>query len=273
MDPRTQGALLLAVGGVALRLAVSGTALNFIKPGYVPLLGVSGGVLVVLGAITLWTALREPRPGHAAAHAHDGLDHDGHDHDGLLLAGPEPVDVGTPSQHHAHGHDHSRGPRVAWMLAAPLFAVLLIAPPPLGSYAAARQSGVVRPTTSAFPDLPAAVDGAVPLSLGEYAARALYDTDRSLEGQRVRLVGFVSEVLPDGFVLTRFAMSCCAADGTAVNVEVRGGEAPPVDQWVEVDGTWVQRPDHVIGELTADPPILEAAATRPVPQPAQPYES
>lgn len=113
MDERAQGALLLAVAGVAVRLGLSGSALDYIKPSYVPLLIASGVVIGVLGALVLARAIR-------------ALD-DPHDHD--------------EASDHGHGHDHSSAPRIAWMLAAPLFAVLLVAPPPLGAFAANRQSG------------------------------------------------------------------------------------------------------------------------------------
>lgn len=253
MDQRTQGALLLAVGGVSVRLGLTGTALNFIKPGYVPLLVAAGVILLVMGAVTLVAALRETHdPGRPA----------------------EPDLEAQTGTLEPHGHDHSSGPKVAWMLAAPLFAILLIAPPPLGAFAAARQSGAIRAATTSFPELPAAEDGAIPMSLGDFAARGLYDTERSLEGERVRLTGFVSGSAEQGWMLTRFALSCCAADGTAVDVQVLGGgPAPPVDTWVEVEGTWTPRPGHEIGELTAEAPMLEATSVTPIPQPEQPYES
>jgi uncharacterized repeat protein (TIGR03943 family) len=273
MDARTQGALLLAVGGVAVRLGVTGTALNFIRPAYVPLLVAAGVVLLALGGATLWRALRDPD----APHDHGGHEvaegHDAANHDSVLAEVPVHGATGLPPDD-GHGHDHGRGPRVAWLLAAPLFAVLLIAPPPLGSYAAARQSGAVLESNTVFGDLPAPVDGAVELGVADYATRALYDVDRTLEDQPVRLLGFVSEVKADRWVLTRFSISCCAADGRPVNVEILGGPPPPaIDQWVEVEGTWEPRPDHEVGELTTDPPLLQAESFRQVPQPEQPYES
>lgn len=254
MDQRAQGALMMAVGGVAVRLGVTGAALSYIKASYVPLLVAAGICSAALGAVTLWRTLRDPEPVAAEA-----MHHDVHTH---------------PLVDDGHGHDHSHGPRIAWFLAVPLFAILLIAPPPLGSFAANRQGGIVVAPTSVWPELPDAVDGAVPLDLGDYASRALYDTDLSLAGETVRLVGFSSGSIDGGFTLTRFVLSCCAADGTAINIAVLTDQpAPATDQWVEVVGRWRNRDGHLIGEPTAEPPILEAESVIAVPAPDQPYET
>lgn len=260
MDARTQGALLLAVGGVTVRLALTDAALTYIRPEYVPLQLIGGAVLLVLGAVTLARALRQPHP---------AIDHDRAAEQGI------PADDGRIDDVHVDGgHDHEGGPRIAWMLAAPLFAILLIAPPPLGSFAANRQSGVIQSSASSYPPLPAATDGAVDLTLGDYTVRALYDTERSLADQRVRLTGFVSGTTERGWTLTRFALNCCAADGTAIDVEVVTDQpAPPVDQWVTVEGFWRSRAGHEIGELTADPPLLLLDELEPVTQPTEPYET
>lgn len=248
MDGRTQGAVMLAVGGVIIRLGVTDAALTYIRPEYVPLQLIAGAILLVLGAVTLARALRAP-------------------------AGP--VDHADGDDAHGAGHAHGEGgPRVAWMLAAPLFAILLIAPPPLGSFAANRQSGVIQSAASSYPPLPPATDGAVDLALGDYTVRALYDAERSLEDQRVRLTGFVSGTVDGGWTLTRFALNCCAADGTAIDVEVVTDEPPPpVDTWVTVEGTWRNRAGHQIGDLTADPPLIVPDAVVIVDQPTEPYET
>ncbi|HUG83900.1 MAG TPA: hypothetical protein VMM13_05010, partial [Euzebya sp.] len=104
-----------------------------------------------------------------------------------------------------------------------------------------------------------------------------YDTERSLEGQRVRLTGFVSREVTGGegtWLLTRFALNCCAADGTAINVEViHDGPMPPVEQWVVVEGTWRHREGHEIGTLSADPPLVVVESLQLVDQPVEPYET
>ncbi|MBW3609791.1 MAG: TIGR03943 family protein [Actinobacteria bacterium] len=249
MDERTQGALLLAVGGITIRLGVTDAALAYVKPGIQPLLAVAGGFLVVIGLLTVIRAFRG-KP--------DELDLHGH-------------------ADHGHGHQPGHGPAVAWLLTLPLLALLLIAPPPLGAFAASRQSD--RPpavTGSDFGPLPEpAADGAIPMKVSEYVYRALYDEQESLKGKTVRLTGFVTTAEEPGaaFQLTRFMLACCAADGQAVNVVVRTDQpAPPVDTWLELDGTWVEREGHETGELTLTSPLIQATSFRQIEQPAQPYE-
>ena len=249
MDERTQGALLLAVGGIAIRLGVTDAALAYVKPGIRPPLTVAGVFLAVIGLVTVVRAFRGAR---------DDLDLHGHADDG-------------------HGHQPGHGPGVAWLLTLPLLALLLIAPPPLGAFAASRQSNrpLAAPSASFGPLPAAAADGAIPMKLTDFSYRALYDEDRSLEGKTIRLTGFVTKAEEPGaaFQLTRFVLACCAADGQAIKVAVRTDQPPPpADTWLEIDGTWVQREGHKVGDLSLESPIIQAVAIRPIPQPAQPYE-
>lgn len=261
MDERTQGALLLAVGGIALRLGLTDVALAYVKAGMQPLLVAAGAVLVGLGAHALWKAFRNPEPDRATTPDHAAL----HGYSALDPETDEPA---------ADVHAHAHGPGSAWLLVLPLLALLLIAPPALGSYAAERQSD--RPPVTdrtAYPPLPDPVDGAVELTLTEYAFRAIYDEDRSLEGERVRLVGFVSRSeQPGTYLLTRFRLQCCAADATAISVEVVGDRAWPADTWLEVEGRWRPHPDPEPAARFDQPPLLEALETREIPAPSQPYE-
>jgi len=61
-------------------------------------------------------------------------------------------------------------------------------------------------------------------------------------------------------------------DGRAVDVVLADGAAPPLDSWLEVEGTWVPRAGVEPGEATVEPPVLEVASRRAVEPPAQPYE-
>jgi uncharacterized repeat protein (TIGR03943 family) len=259
VDERTQGALLLAVGGVALRLGLTDAALSYVKAGLQPLLIITGVVLVVLGAAAVLHAFRvDPAVEHEV--------HDNHGH--AAPAGPAPE-----GHHDGHGHA-GHGPGVAWLMVLPLLAILLVAPPPLGAFAAGRQSDRPPTTTqTTYPPLPDAVEGAVPLTMSEYVFRALYDEDRSLEGQRIRLTGFVSETGAEGYELTRFVLNCCAADGRPVSVVVTGDAQPrAADTWLEVEGTWQPREGVEPGEASAQAPLFVAESAHEVAQPDQPYE-
>lgn len=270
MDERTQGALLLSVGGVALRLGLTDAALSYVRPGLQPLLTVAGALLCLLGAVAVWRAFAAERAATHAAAAGDGLEGE------RGSEAPAAVAVVAVDDHGGHRHDHGgTGPAVGWLLVLPLLALLLVAPPPLGAFAAARQSNVIPvDTTSVYGPLPAEEDGAVPLTFSSFVYRALYDEQRSLLDARVRLTGFVSDVDAEGgYQLSRFIVGCCAADGRAIDVVLADSEAPPpLDTWLEVEGTWLPRAGIEPGAATVEPPVLEVASRRPISAPAQPYE-
>jgi uncharacterized repeat protein (TIGR03943 family) len=193
-----------------------------------------------------------------------------------------------------HGRDQDRhplhGPRVAWLLALPPLALVLIAPPALGAFAASRQAVRPPPTNQISPAQPAAAsadaglfppllppsDGAaVPLTLAEYMVRD-YEAPHTLAGVRIRLVGFVTPQRPgrDGYLLTRFAINCCAADATALKVAIHGDPVPRApDTWLEVEGRWQQRTGGDPNQPAFETPVLLAESIRVVEQPSPPYES
>ena len=242
---RSQAAIVVTVGAMALYLGRSDAALAYVKAGLQPLLVVSGVVLVGLGLVGV------------VGHGRD-----------------------------QHG-DQPHGPRVAWLLVLPPLALVLVAPPALGAFAASRQpirppptiqaspTGPVAPSSDPFPPLIPPSDGtAVPMPLAEYLARD-YEEPHTLAGVRIRLLGFVTpqDHGRDGYLLTRFAISCCAADATALRVAIRGDRvvrAP--DTWLEVAGRWQQRTDDGPDHTAADTAVLLAESVRTVKQPSAPYE-
>jgi uncharacterized repeat protein (TIGR03943 family) len=246
-DRRSQAAVLFLVGAMALYLGGSDAALAYVKAGLQPLLVASGAILMGLGvAAALW--YRREQDGH-----------------------------------------QPHGPRVAWLLTLPPLALVLIAPPALGAFAASRQATLPPPTNQTSPtDQPAAGadqalfpplippgDGAaVPLTLAEYMVRD-YEAPHTLAGARIRLVGFVTPQLGgDGYLLTRFAINCCAADATALKVTIHGDPVPRApDTWLEVEGRWQQRPRDDPDQPSSETPLLLAEAIRVIEQPSPPYES
>jgi uncharacterized repeat protein (TIGR03943 family) len=226
--------MLLLMGATALWLGLTDAALAYVRGALRPPLVASGVVLLVLAAVALY-----------------GRDPGG------------------------HGHGHG-APRSGWLLALPVLVLLLVAPPALGSFAASRQAAQATQgggPTGAFPPLPEPVGGAVALPVSEFVTRALYDKDRSLAGVRVRLLGFAVPEEDGGYLLTRFNLFCCAADGQAYQLAVHGDRTPRrADQWLVVEGRW--QPQPVFGEIAPSHvrPVLVADSVTPVRPPADRYE-
>ena len=239
----TQSGLLLVIGVIASVAAVNGIYLNFVKPSLrVPIL-VAALVLLLMGAYGVWEDRRHPERDEVSPRVAD-------------------LDDG-------HGHDHSRGPRVGWLLVVPFLLLGVVVPPPLGAYSAAEDTGLISVTTAE--GLPPLAEGdPVDLTLAEFQGRALGDPDRSLEGRRVRLVGFASPGRGSEWVLTRMSLNCCAADGFAVKVRVEGAPAVADDEWVEVTGTW--RPQPLAAPESRELPVLVVEDLVRVAEPENPYE-
>ena len=239
-DEPTRSVVLVILGATAAWLWRSGAALNYIRPSLVPYLVVSAVILVLLG-------LLPPS--------------------GLLRWRPAaPREEGT-----GHGH---LGARVGSLLVVPVLVVVLIQPAALGSYAVSGRSGVPGQSDSVFPPLAPPVRGAVPMTMLEFVTRALYDRSQSLADVRVRLVGFVAPGEGDqGYRLTRFVISCCAADAAALQLVVHGDDRQwRRDQWLEVEGRWLRRPVAAANDPDPPLPVLTAEVVRPIPQPREPYE-
>lgn len=235
MNRELSGTTLLLVGAMLVRLTVTDVYQRYVRAGMGPLLLVAGLLLVALGLVTLVAAFRgRPEPD------------DGHDHTG-----------------HSPG-----GARVGWLLLAPVLALLLVAPPALGSYGVGRTTTVdVRTGAGTFAALE---PGAAPvtMTLLEFDQRAVDRAGASFGGVPVRLVGFVAAPAAGGFRLARYQIACCAADAVAAVVDVRGitGDPPARDSWVAVIGTF--RPG---GDPDAAP-LLDVSSVQPEAAPVDPYE-
>jgi uncharacterized repeat protein (TIGR03943 family) len=240
-EEQTGSLLLVVLGATVVWLWWSGQALNYVRPGLAPWLGVGGVVVLLLGLLPPLGLLGK----EVAADRHGG--------------------------HHQH-----RG-RVGWLLLVPVLVVVVVQPAALGSYAVPSRSAVPGGGghEGGFQPLAAPVRGAVPMSMAEFVTRAVRDPDQSLAGVRVRLVGFVapSQGQEGGYRLTRFVIFCCAADAEALQTVVRGDATPRArDQWLEVEGTWRPRPPAAEDDPSPPPPGLQVATVRPVAPARPPYE-
>ncbi|UWZ60112.1 TIGR03943 family protein [Dactylosporangium aurantiacum] len=217
---------------------------------------------------------RELLPAGALAHAAGGDGHghagggdDGHGH-GAAGGDDGHGHAGADDDGHGHG---AGGPRVAWLLLAPVFGLLLVAPPALGSYAAGR-AGSALVEKSDFAPLPAG--DPVKLTMLDYASRAVFDRGTSLGQRRVELTGFAMRGPEDTWLMARMMVSCCAADARPVKVALAGQlpDGLADEQWLRVTGSYTGRQvkDTVNGETI---PFIEVAEITLIEAPAEQYES
>lgn len=221
------GTISLLVGAVLLRLSLTGTYRRYVRVEMGPWLAIAGAVVVVLGLMTLARVVRRQRADDA--------------------------------------HGHEPGIRAGWLLLAPIAALLLVAPPTLGSFGVRRAAAVdIRAGAPVF--RPLSASSPVPMTLLEFAQRAFERDGASFAGASMRLTGFVANPEGEGFRLARYQIACCAADAAPVVIRVVGvhGGVPEQDQWVVVTGRFEPGGDDV--------PQLAATTVRPIPAPDEPYE-
>ncbi|MFI6578290.1 TIGR03943 family putative permease subunit [Nocardiopsis sp. NPDC050513] len=268
MNRIAQGLTLVLLGAAALTSTVpTDMYLNWVKPGFGPFLVAAGVVTVALGAVVVVAEIRRGNRGGD----------DGQDHAFCAAAtGDGGADGGhTPGD--AHGHDHSRAPRVAWLLLVPVVAVFVVAPPALGAYtversepASAPQEG---PPSGRFDDgLDDAETGeVVAMDIRQFVMRAWIDEERALSGREVELTGFaVPNPEGEGWYLARLQMACCAADAIVNRVLITNVPEPEADSWWTVRGTWVE-PEGELVDVSEH--RFEALERSEVANPPDPYEA
>ncbi|MFF3378769.1 TIGR03943 family putative permease subunit [Streptomyces sp. NPDC002680] len=234
MNRQAQAVVLFLVGGAMLHAGTTDLYLRYVKTGLQPLVVGAGVVLIVAALATVWYERKRSKAGH-------------------------------DKEVHVH-----REPRVSWLLVLPLLALILVAPPALGSYSALR-TGTALQAPLAYAPLPSG--DPVRLSLVDYAGRAAYGHGRSLGDRRIAISGFVALDGKGTPYLVRMALNCCAADAQPVKVGLTG-KIPPVlqpDTWLELTGTYTDR-------RTKDPvnngiiPFFDITEAKPVPTPRDPYD-
>jgi uncharacterized repeat protein (TIGR03943 family) len=228
--------IMLLIGAVLLRLTATWTYRRYVRVEMGPWLAIAGVAVVVLGIVTLIYALRRPD----------------------AESDREVAEV--------DGDDHTDRIRVGWLLLAPIAALLLVAPPTLGSFGVSRSAAVnVHTGGTVFDALPHDASP-VPMTLLEYGQRAFDKHGSSLTGATVELTGFISHLDHGGFQLARYQIACCAADAVPAIVIVEGvaGHPPSRDAWVTVTGAYVGG--------TGDLPRIAATRVVEIPVPNEPYE-
>jgi uncharacterized repeat protein (TIGR03943 family) len=258
------GLISLLVGTVLLRLVVTGTYGRYVRVGMGPWLAVAGVAVIALGLVTLLRS-GEPRGGAPVDPEGSGEPRGGAPVDpegsGVLEGG---APAGAPVDG-AGGDGHRGDSRMGWLLLAPIAALLLVAPPTLGSFGVDRGTQVnIRAGGAVLLPLRPG-PRPIAMTLLEYGQRAFDHDGASFNGAAVQLTGFVAGTEPGGFRLARYQIACCAADAAPVVLRVVGARSVPArDQWVRITGNF--QPGG--GEI----PLLAASNVVEIRAPEDPYE-
>lgn len=196
---------------------------------------------------------------------------------GLLLTGLSYRYEQSAAHNHAHDHDHDH--RLSWggafLVLLPIVLGLLVPPQPLGAAALSNREINTGANILKTPGLArtTAQKQATEKNILDWweSFHGVTNPNQALAGQTVDVVGFVYHDQALGnehFMVSRFVVSCCVADASAMGLAVRWSAAPQLkdDQWVEVKGAFVA------GQLPSwQLPILVAQSVTPVAVPNQPY--
>jgi uncharacterized repeat protein (TIGR03943 family) len=179
------------------------------------------------------------------------------------------------SQEHHHHDDHDHAPSAInlWIMLVPLLIGLLIPAKPLDASAVSAK-GLTTNSPIVSSDSSARIFETPSEQRNVLDWVKLFYFEKELSpyiGQPASVVGFVyfDEKLPQGqFYVSRFILSCCAADGYAVGMIVEWPQTDTLEQdvWVQVKGPV----DSVSTEIGVSP-IIRAESVERVSQPDQPY--
>jgi putative membrane protein len=233
-------AILFGLGLYFVYNVASGNLTNYINERFAWLSWVAAPLFVLLGAISAYSLLtrREEDHGEQGSHTHD--------------------------------HGALSWPVLA-VVALPLVFGTLLPSRPLG--ASAVEGDLTAGAGLIGGDEAATVErDPLDWNVLDWLRAVNRSTDLTeFDGQEANLLGFVyrNDQFPAGhFVVTRFIISCCVADATAVGMPVNWPEADGLDNdaWVQVHGTFE------LGEFAGNLfPVLQADALEIVPEPEHPY--
>jgi uncharacterized repeat protein (TIGR03943 family) len=153
MNKETQSIVVALLGGLLISITLSHRFTSYVRPGFAPLLLIGGGILVLVGVVSLILAIRADatkergRATHKAAEGAPVVQAGAGD--GPTATTPSVVATAAPDQPdhidqedpgvHGHPHDHDKS-KAPWLILIPVLVLLLVAPPALGADAVARNA-------------------------------------------------------------------------------------------------------------------------------------
>ena len=260
MNGGVSSTIVLLFGAALVKLGLSDDLLLYVRPVARPWVLTAGIALVLLASWSLLSLLRS----ETDSPSDDPIDAAT---DVALDATPDVAsDVDGPTDGSGHGHVHDGATRTAWLVLAPVVAVLIVAPPALGEFTANRAPMLNAAATGRTASLQA---GTTPVQLHLLTFLLLaYAKPAALAGRPVTLVGFVQKREAGGFTLARLVITCCAADASTGAVTVQTATTiPPVGDWVQVTGTFAG-----MGSGTDPAPKLDGTTVTAIAAPKNPYD-
>jgi uncharacterized repeat protein (TIGR03943 family) len=299
MNKETQSIVVALLGGLLLSITLSGRFTSYVRPGFKPLLLIGGGILVIVGVVSLILAIRADLTAERSRKA------------AAVSVGGPPAAPGTDDDEvlaDAHGHDHATS-KAPWLILLPVLVLLLVAPPALGADAVARNASsqglagydvvVQGPAgskdgaggsaggykfndgsgsatdskgsrrTMHFP----ALEGTDPsMTIKEFVLRALYDADNSVQDTPVTVTGFIAPAgdgYTGGYTIARMVISCCAADANPMQLHIAGAAPLPSNTWVNAVVTVVPDTANLDNGYVPTVTLTSMTTTN---QPDDPYE-
>jgi len=152
VNKETQSIVVALLGGLLISITLSHRFTSYVRPGFAPLLLIGGGILVLVGVLSLVLAIRadakkdRARPAGKAATGVPAVQAGAADGPAATTPTAVPaavtdhVDHQDPGVHgHPHDHDHDKS-KAPWLILIPVLVLLLVAPPALGADAVARNA-------------------------------------------------------------------------------------------------------------------------------------
>ena len=151
MNKETQSIVVALLGGLLISITLSHRFTSYVRPGFAPLLLIGGGILVLVGVVSLILAIRAdakkdrgcaPRKAAESAPVLQSRAADGPVATTASVATTAVPEQGTDEDREdlgGHGHDHDKS-KAPWLLLLPVLVLLLVAPPALGADAVARNA-------------------------------------------------------------------------------------------------------------------------------------
>lgn len=171
------------------------------------------------------------------------------------------------------GHGH----RLSWpaviLISIPILTGVLVPARPLGASAiASRGIGLSAPGAAGGNPVVAQRVAGGPKNILDWLREFSHQADpAAFAGQQVDVIGFVyrdPRNADDQFWVSRFAVSCCVADATAIGLLVQSDQAGSLtnDKWVRVTGRLG------VGEFAGERlPVILPDMIEPTEQPEHPY--